>query len=89
MPDEEKERLRSLLADAHEQEKVDPSPVQDSSRTSYAASADEIERLRSLLARSHDREKRNPFRRLVSRITGRFTPRAEQLQQPGKNADAA
>ena len=89
MPDEKIERLRSLLAHANEQEKVDPSPVEDSSRTSYAASADEIERLRSLFARAHDREKTNPFRRLVSQITGRFTLRAEQFQQPGKNKHAA
>ena len=67
MPDEKIERLRSLLAHANEQEKVDPSPVEDSSRTSYAASADEIERLRSLFARAHDREKTNPFRRLFRR----------------------
>jgi hypothetical protein len=47
VPDEKIERLRSLLAHANEEEKVDPSPVQDSSRMSYAASADEIDRLRS------------------------------------------
>ena len=85
MPDEKIERLRSLLAHAHEDEKVDPSTVQESSRIGYAASVDEIERLRSLLAHAHDREKTNPFLRLVSRIAGRFTPRAaEQLQaHPG------
>jgi hypothetical protein len=89
VPDEKIERIRSLLAHAHEEEKVDPSPVQDSSRMSYAASADEIERLRSLFAHAHDPERTNPFRRLVSRLASRFTPRAERLQQPGKNKDAA
>jgi hypothetical protein len=89
VPDEKIERIRSLLAHANEEEKVDPSPVQDSSRTSYAASADEIERLRSILAHAHDRKKANPFRRLVSRIAGRFAPQAERLQRPGKNQDAA
>ena len=89
MPDEKIERIRSLLAHAHEEEKVDPSPVQDSSRTSYAASADERDRLRSKFSNAHDRKKANPFRRLVSRLASRFTPRAERLQQPGKNKDAA
>ena len=89
MPDEKIERIRSLLAHAHEEEKVDPSPVQDSSRMSYAASADEIDRLRSKFSHAHDRKKANPFRRLVSRLASRFTPRAERLQQPGKNKDAA
>jgi hypothetical protein len=89
VPDEKIERIRSLLAHANEEEKVDPSPVQDSSRMSYAASADEIDRLRSKFSHAHDRKKPNPFRRLVSRITSRFTPRAERLHQPGKNKDAA
>ena len=68
MPDEKIERIRSLLAHAHEEEKVDPSPVQDSSRMSYAASADEIERLRSLFAHAHDPGRTNPFRRVDMRF---------------------
>jgi hypothetical protein len=70
VPDEAIERIRSLLAHARDQENVSSFPAQDSSRTSYAASADEIERLRSLLAHAHD-PKVNPFRKLVSRIIGK------------------
>jgi hypothetical protein len=90
VPDDQIARLRSLLAHAHDQEKANPFPAQDGpSRTSYAVSADEIARIRSLLAHAHDREV-NPFRRLVSRITERFTPPIEQIQQhPRKNKDAA
>ena len=65
MPDEKIERIRSLLAHTQEQEIGNPSPVLDSSRMSYVASADEIERLRSLFAHAHDPERTNPFRRLV------------------------
>lgn len=71
MPGEEIERIRSLLAHAHEQEKVSPFPAQNApTGTSYAALADEIERLRLLLAHAHD-PKVNPFRKFVSRIIGR------------------
>jgi hypothetical protein len=91
VPDEKIERLRSLLAHSHDQEKVDPTPLQaHPSSAGYAVSADEIEHLRSLLACVHDREKKSPFRRLVSQITDQFTPRVERSQpHPGKNKDAA
>ena len=89
VPGEEIDRLRSLLASAHEPEKVTPFPAQDPSRTSYAASADEIERLRSLFAHAYD-SKVNRFRRLVLWITKKSTPPIEQpIPHPGKNKSAA
>ena len=80
MPGEEIDRLRSLLAHAHEQENARPSPVQDSSRSKVD---DEVDRLRSLLAHVHDEERTNPFHRLISRITERFAP---PIKQPTKSA---
>jgi hypothetical protein len=89
VPDEEIDRLRALLASAHEREKGTSYPAQDPSGTSYAASADEIERLRSLLARAYD-PKGNRFRRLVSWITKKSTPPIEQpIPHLGKNKSAA
>jgi hypothetical protein len=89
VPGQEIDRLRSLLASAHEREKGTPFPAQDPSGTSYAASADEIERLRSLLARAYD-PKVNRFRRLVSWITKKSTPPIEHpIPNPGKNKSAA
>ena len=90
MPGEEIDRLRSLLVHAHEheQEEVHPSTARDSSPTSSVH--DEVDRLRSLLAHVHDPEKMNPFHKLVSRITERFTlPVRQPNQHPGKNKHAA
>jgi hypothetical protein len=90
VPDDNLERIRSLLAHAHDREKVNPFPAQnDPTRTSYAVSSDEIERLRSLLAHAHDHEV-NVFRKLVLRIRERFTPPVNQpQQQPERDKEAA
>ena len=88
MPGEEIENIRSLLAHAHQQEQAvaDPSAGRDLPATGSVH--DEVERLRFLLAHVHDPEKRNPFRKLVSRITQRFMPPIRQPNQ-GKNTHAA
>jgi len=90
VPDEEIERLRSLLIHADKRERVTTSPVQGSSPTSYVAAADEIERLRLLLAHAHDPETIGPFRRFVLEMGKSLAfPIKQPKPQSGKNKDAA
>ncbi len=87
MPREEIDRLRSLLAHAHEQENAEPSSVQDLSRTTSVH--DQVDHLRSLLAHAHETKKMNPLQKLVSRITETLTPPIKQpSQRSGKNRSA-
>ena len=87
VPEEPIERIRSLLAHAHGQEKVEP--VSQNTQ-GYAKSAEELERIRSLLAHAQERTA-GPFRRLVTRIRESVAPTKHRPRSGNNsgNKDAA